>query len=1202
MADNLGLNQTRVLDTAGRSFESVTYQRKKPPLSCEANLDGKLAAEHAQSVFTSLSVSGWNDIGAIKDTETGVKTGDIICSSSLPPNTIKLMAPTPLVAWVNGMRVVVTGTDNNLTPDNIITLPAPPTSACRADFVFLEVWRKLITPTDTVYENGNILYGGVNPPNDLIDPTVDIETSYRIQVQYRIRVSECDIQSYPEGFDPSRVFLQGPMPYPSSGSDFFTPMPNDPGCWRAGTGEADNVYGTVDGYTYAIPICVIARRNTHNFVPETFANGAGRTLADYLAGLPSDRPDNRYSDYIVSEDILDLRHVVTAGMDIKALCEKSFRKLLRGELPGKMGRNTQGEDRYGINIVQADGVAPYDQGWFTKIGTGDGIRRTFCNASVRQDRSIFSVTVSQKDVGYVGSPWVSGDRVTLSPIGGTVDNIRNIIVNGSNGPVSVWNDGLGVRMVAVSGDGIYYSDEGLYWTTATTEIYPNSTVIRAGDIFYTATYGSMCGSTDIYSSLDGDEWALIHNVSFSVYDFAWNVNTLVVCGYGEIITTSNNGASWSSALIPNGVVRMIWGNGQYLGVGGYITSDVVTSSDGITWTVNSGASGSYELYDVVWNGLQYIACGFDLVLNQGAILTSTDNGASWNPVASVPYLETSLMAIAINGSVIVAVSYNSGIITSTDGGLNWNLQESGLTALFEVTWDGSKFMAFSAFGDIYTSSNGLLWETSGNVGGAVASVSSNLVSRSTPSISIITSSLQSYPLTVVTDIQYNAGLNGFSQLPTEILEFRKETPGSLSIASTDRDIPVRDILNGPISNASLSNRGGEEFGGCGDYSWVYDFGHQMILHVKGTGTTQVVIDNTIFGYNILGVVSLHDGLGYRSLTDVTRTATQIIINSTPLFPLNSDLVLNLYTESTFFKTTKQGRGIENTYDMRMYSPVESADGIRKVFTVNTGTNAVLRMASNSEASGNGYVYVDEVQTFVLTNNDSFPMDTVSFEFSTPPTAGAVIEVPLLTYYALTPGEGYVCYYKTQPYQGLLTAQTQGIIEAEGPAITTTAGSGGITYPFNQQNIIDRLPTLNASNDHRGHSDGITLCDSLNEPISDEYPVIEVMVRNRVQDILDQPSNNLHIGMNPADRGRSTVHIEGLGNLGLKYEFATATDYRKTYQSYILNNDSSGELYLMVVGGETYTPGLSTFLNENSDSDSVDIFRIPGRPVMIRKVD
>jgi hypothetical protein len=74
-------------------------------------------------------------------------------------------------------------------------------------------------------------------------------------------------------------------------------------------------------------------------------------------------------------------------------------------------------------------------------------------------------------------------------------------------------------------------------------------------------------------------------------------------------------------------------------------------------------------------------------------------------------------------------------------------------------------------------------------------------------------------------------------------------------------------------------------------------------------------------------------------------------------------------------------------------------------------------------------------------------------------------------------------------------------------------------------------------------------------------------------------------------------------LGLKFEpvgyLDTGSHYKKTFQSYIFNKDNSGRLYLMVVGSETDNsdPDGTCQLNAYSSNDVVDLFEIPGRPLI-----
>ncbi len=466
MSDNLGPNQSRVLDSEDRSYESVTYQWKKPPLSSEKNLDSNLYSLHAQNVARSMMPSGMYMIGDLKEdiSENLCSVGDLLTSSSFTANTLKLIAlddgvdKKNLVAWVNGWKLLLQGTDS-LDQNNTIILDAPPAIGYRIDFVFLEVWRKLVYPTDTVYKYGNILYGGTNPTNDLIDPAIGIETSLRIQTQYRIRVAPTNLETYPHGFDPNTVFVQGPLDDPVStcSQAFFSPVPGDPGLWRAGAGDeaASDELETVDGYTYAIPICAVHRRNTNSYDPDGASNGAGLSLSDYLTGYASDRPDNQYNDWVVAKQVMDMRHRVAPTYNLKEICESGFQKLATGNLRNKSVKITLGEDHFGSTILQADAVSDVDKVGSNLIGQGDGVRRVFSNAEVTQADSLIVKTVNDKTPNP-GLAWADGDTVQVSaaayPVGTVITSIDEIYI--STGPLTLTTDytlsGVGTSLVTIT--------------------------------------------------------------------------------------------------------------------------------------------------------------------------------------------------------------------------------------------------------------------------------------------------------------------------------------------------------------------------------------------------------------------------------------------------------------------------------------------------------------------------------------------------------------------------------------------------------------------------------------------------------------------------------------------------------------------------------------------------------------------------------
>jgi hypothetical protein len=1019
MSDYLGPNQTRVLDSTSRNFESVVYQRRKPPLSCEVNLGGKVDAERAQLSMKNLMPSGVSIIGDLKDNIVAslCEAGSILCDSSFSANTFKFIAldkgqdSQRNIAWVNGWRILIQGT-NSPDEDNIIILPSPPTNGSNVNFVFLEVWRKLLSPSDVIYKHGNFLYGGTNYTNDLIDPAMGIETSLRIQIQYRIRVvSDIDIENYPDGFDPGKVFVQGPLPVPNEtcSDAYFSPVTGDPGLWIAGAGDdvAEGILGTVDGHTYAIPLFAIRRRSTSSYDPDTRSNGAGRSLADYLAGKSSDRPDNLYNNWIVGDDILDMRHKVIPQENVKELCENAFNKLINNRLPGKMTKVTLGEDHYGVTLTQADAVSNVDKAGSSLIAQGDGRRRIFSNASGTQPETFSRFTTAQKSIGTPSIPWAQNDAVQVSIAG-----------------------------------------------------YPSGSQIVQVRQVYTNMLGVLGPSYYTVSSLPG--------TSFSV-------------------------------------------------------------------TIGAGAS-------------------------------------------------------------VIGTSY---------------------------------------------------------------------------------------PLMIEYTIQYAAGPNGLTQVPQLFLESRKEDNTS-SIAMQDMDIRVRGL--GPVMTTDgtkfsmLSNRGGS-------LTELYDFGHQMIYHLVGTGSSTFTVPRNINGYEILGFVSIKSGVSSYTPINIIRNATTYTVNLPFIISSGADIEATLYTANKFFMANKQGRGIIDCWEMREIIPDETADGIRYQFHIDSTNQAILALATYKGASG-AYAYSGGQYQVLVTTNRDFPYDstktygTINFSLESRPSINP-IEIPVLMRSAIDNSEGYTFFYKTLPYQGLLDSSKTGTIETAGPAITTTAGSGMIidasyaigqahfwdttavtgtatewlnnvkagqfirsnsdsskeylinevynnttlflnvvpdhttvsswenytivnkdSPSFLQRNIIDLLPTLSSLKDSSGMNDPIST------PISDDYPVLETRIINRIQDIEALPKDTVWVGLNTASRGRSTVHIDsndlaplGLGNLGLKFEkLDTTGSYHKTYQSYVINKEDSGRLYLLVVGSETdNTSTGSCFFNQASNSDSVDIFELPGKPLLMRRI-
>jgi len=226
-------------------------------------------------------------------------------------------------------------------------------------------------PTQTqVWRHGNVLSPSpVWLNHEMLDPTLNFETSQRVQVQYRIRSTGAaegvNFKVNPDGFSTvGTIFAQGSTAAPVAGYP-FVPADNstvvgtsdatafetvDSGLWIAGDGSqaSAQALGTVDGYVYAIPICFVFRHPdtsdpaaaVKGFDPVNNTNAAPmHDHAGYVGVLGvipatlSDRPDGEFADVPGDEAILDLRrHVVPTAPDLKSELQYQIQSLLDGSV------------------------------------------------------------------------------------------------------------------------------------------------------------------------------------------------------------------------------------------------------------------------------------------------------------------------------------------------------------------------------------------------------------------------------------------------------------------------------------------------------------------------------------------------------------------------------------------------------------------------------------------------------------------------------------------------------------------------------------------------------------------------------------------------------------------------------------------------------------------------------------------------------
>ena len=219
----------------------------------------------------------------------------------------------------------------------------------------------------TIYRHGNTQSSTtVAFTDDLIDPTLNIETAQRVQIQYRIRTTgqteAVNFKTDPDGFSNVAILARGgtgapvaSYPFvPANGTSITGSSSavaygvSDPGLWIAGDGSetASTNLQSLTGFVYAIPIAFIFRRNNAylagagpGFSPTTGANsgisynhpGFSNPVIGIIPAAESDRPDGLYYDAIDAVDLLDIRkHVCLSGHDFSSELDFQTKLLLDG--------------------------------------------------------------------------------------------------------------------------------------------------------------------------------------------------------------------------------------------------------------------------------------------------------------------------------------------------------------------------------------------------------------------------------------------------------------------------------------------------------------------------------------------------------------------------------------------------------------------------------------------------------------------------------------------------------------------------------------------------------------------------------------------------------------------------------------------------------------------------------------------------------
>lgn len=268
-------------------------------------------------------------------------------------------------------------------------------------------------------------------------------------------------------------------------------------------------------------------------------------------------------------------------------------------------------------------------------------------------------------------------------------------ITGANASVYAvdYNDGLYV--VSMSGNGLYYSTDGMTWTQGNIKdvtfccfAYHDGLWLAGGQgnggIYYSTdgktwaqsnlkdpwvyniTYGNgiwVAGTSGsgIYYSTDGKTWTQSNITSRYVYGVAYGVDLWVATGFGDGLIYSTDGKTWINSNNTSGVFESVaYGNGIWV-AGSYINDAIYYSTDGKNWNKSNITSGTtiydFEYYDGLWVAASHNAKG---------LYYSTD-GKTWTQsnITNITFAN-----VVCSNGVWAACCEEAGLYYSTDG-KNW---------------------------------------------------------------------------------------------------------------------------------------------------------------------------------------------------------------------------------------------------------------------------------------------------------------------------------------------------------------------------------------------------------------------------------------------------------------------------------------------------------------------------------------------------
>ena len=1198
---------------------------------------------------------------------------------------LNCVALAPARAIINGYELNLEGNFSYNGYNNyiLVNLGDAPTAGTREDLVYLEVWFETMPASANIQKWGYT--EGDNILNPMIDPRVKTETSRRVVLRWNIRIANnVNFDNFPNGFGYNDITNYSPIYAIANGQLGYGNNPNlifadsnyttfescdfykDNNLWVAGRPNYNFISQAIYGnYIFALPLFKVNRRNKTAFSIENFNgsysfNYVNLSEDSSINGDLNDniRPDKLNYDYIVPQDLVDLRKTIANKEFINGYyLDKGLQQLFTGQL--------QTKDTLKTRRVQF-GNSPINYSSNSSIILACDFNQSI-QPTIPTPTSIVSDSYTYKNS-------VNGFGVLID---GTTPIVYNV-------------NGINVNQGTID---LFFQP---YWQ-------------GPSDISQTF-FKLLDNSNNPIFILEKKKTEIV----FSQYDSSPSlinipiVNTITLDLTNDILLAKNiyhMRISWCSSGLGSANGSFIYINGQLLAQGSYIPGRLIPSNFQIGAVENTNNTGfvvdELIIYNTSFDVLISTGTGYGYVQNSywpnlpldfissDALLLPSFNSISNNFSYNICMQENTIIQLSPNPVTEGNPNKSYTLTISNDRIINNILCSTGTSpVVYDLTgievsgvWTGlgTNIAVFqsnsSTINEVVVQFDMALSAGNGGydlpsemlaagllINNSIKEVSFNRKGNNTPRV---VDFARQRRVSSMVDIAYdfsNSNQNIIENISADPLgqnqtnyTFTLTAPTNKIICSymesTGTSPTLYDLTGAQISgtwtglgtnvavfqsNSSIIN---EAIVHYDIPTRMFDqcFARLLYYNINGNGTDQYSIPASLYGYDVIGIqgVSSRKIIQINKLSDDSGGSYSIKFSTTILagevitfelalggmtfdYETQSKTLISNLCKTKILEITATGSDYEFTIPC-FQNEIAQGGVLKAIFTftdnVFNGSGNLTSQPKYSTCYFNSQTVETTAEQNIWATNyytvdpTSFgtPFIKIIFPENQIPPAGTIIRIPILVTYQLSQSDLLTIWYSYIPYQGLLSNSQKSVKRlSDWKYFITTLSSGKISLTIDEtniyslNNIINRLPG-GASYAYTVNGQNIVLnhlASTFNKPdINSQLLFIKDVIYGSNNNQFDQYFFDLNTDFNIA---KSAEEFQD-GNLNLYsnnfilYFPDCNTSITKYLGMVCLVADENGELMLLVIGSLDSSPNTINRLTPVYG----DLFKIPGLPTVIQ---